>query len=67
MIHDGLGQAGLTRGEHVTDSGYASADHLVAARELGITMITSLLRDARWQAREGGYTSGDFAVDWDAR
>jgi transposase len=66
-IHDRLGQAGLTPGEHVTDSGYASADHLAAARELGITMITPLLPDPRWQAREGGYTSRDFAVDWDAR
>ena len=67
VIHDRLGQAGLTPGEHVTDSGYASADHLVAARELRITMITPLLPDPRWQAREGGYTSRDFAVDWDAR
>ena len=67
VIHDRLAQAGLTPGEHVTDSGYASADHLVAAREHGITMITPLLPGPRWQAREGGYTSSDFAVDWDAR
>lgn len=67
VIHDRLGQAGLPPGEHAVDSGYASADHLLDARERGITMITPLLPDPGWQAREGGYTSRDFAVDWDAR
>ena len=67
VVHDSLGQAGLAPAEHVVDSGYASADHLVAAREDGITMITPLLPDPGWQAREGGYTSRDFTIDWDAR
>ena len=67
VIHDRLGQAGLAPGEHAVDSGYASADHLVAAREDGITMITPLLPDPGWQAREGGFTSRDFTIDWDAR
>ena len=67
VIHDSLARAGLAPAEHVVDSGYASADHLLAAREDGITMITPLLPDPGWQAREGGYTSRDFTVDWDAR
>lgn len=67
VIHDRLGQAGLAPGEHAVDSGYASADHLLAAREQGIIMITPLLPDPGWQAREGGYASRDFTIDWDAR
>jgi transposase len=67
VIHQHLDQAGLAPGEHVTDSGYASADLLVTARGQGITMITPLLPDPSWQARENGYTSDKFTIDWDAR
>jgi transposase len=67
VIHDDLGKAGLPPGEHVTDSGYASADLLVSARADGITMIAPLLADISWQAREDGYTAGDFTIGWDTR
>ena len=67
VIHDRLEQAGVAPGEHAVDSGYASAGHLLDARERGITMITPLLPDPGWQAREGGCTSRDFTFDWDAR
>lgn len=67
VIHQHLDQAGLAPGEHVTDSGYASADLLVTARRQGITMITPLLPDPSWQARENGYTAGEFTIDWDNR
>ena len=66
-IHDHQEQAGLLPGEHVTDSGYASADILVSARERGITLIGPLLADTSWQARAGGYTTGMFTISWDAR
>ena len=65
VIHDDLDQAGLRPGEHVTDSGYASAGHLIAAREQGITLLTPLLPDPSWQAREGGLTAAAFTIDWD--
>lgn len=67
VIHADLDRAGLRPGEHAADSGYASADHLVAACQDGIIMITPLLADISWQAREGGYTSGHFTIDWDNR
>jgi transposase len=67
VLHDRLAKAGIPPGEHAVDSGYASADSLLAAARDGITMITPLLPDPGWQAREGGYTSRDFTIDWDAR
>jgi transposase len=67
VIHDGLDQAGILPGEHVTDSGYASAGHLTAARGRGVTLLTPLLPDPSWQAREGGITAASFTIDWDNR
>jgi transposase len=66
-VHDALDRAGLRPAEHLADSGYASADHLTAARGRGITLVTPLLPDPSWQAREGGITAGAFTIDWDAR
>jgi len=66
-IHRHQEQAGLPPGEHLTDSGYISADVLVSARERGITLIGPLLADTSWQARAGGYTTAMFTIDWDAR
>ena len=65
-IHDGMDAAGLPPGEHVVDSGYASAEELLAARARGITLIAPLLADASRQARTGGYTADMFTIDWDA-
>lgn len=67
VIHQHLDQAGLAPGEHAADSGYASADLLVTARKQGITMISPLLPDPSWQARENGCTASSFAIDWDNR
>jgi len=67
VIHDHLEQAGLPPGEHLTDSGYASADVLIAARARGITLVAPLMTDTRWQARAGGHTTAAFAIDFDAR
>jgi transposase len=65
VVHDDLDRAGLLPGEHVTDSGYASADLLITARAQGITLLTPLLPDPGWQAREGGLTAAAFTIDWD--
>jgi transposase len=67
VIHGHLEQAGLPPGEHVTDSGYASADVLVSSREQGITLTGPLLADNSRQARAGGYTAAMFTIDFDAR
>jgi len=65
-VHDSLRAAVLTPGEHLADSGYTSADLLVASRLRGITLIGPLLSDNSPQARAGGYTQDAFAIDFDA-
>ncbi len=51
------------------DSGYASPAHLLtAARDYAITLVTPLLADTSWQARENtGYDRSGFTIDYDAR
>jgi len=66
-VHDSLQAAGLLPGEHAVDSGYVSADLLVASRRRGLTLLGPLLADVSAQARSGGYTADMFAVDWDRR
>ena len=38
-VHHALARRGLPPGEHAADSGYASADLLLAARARGITLL----------------------------
>jgi transposase len=64
-VHDSLDAGGLLPGEHAVDSGYVSADLLVASRLRGITLLGPLLADVSAQARAGGYTQEAFAIDWD--
>jgi transposase len=64
-VHDSLEQQNLAPGEHAADSGYASAEALLAARARGITLLAPLLADTSPQARSGGYTAAMFTVDWD--
>jgi hypothetical protein len=54
-------------GEHVMDSGYTSADLLLAARARGITLVGLLLANVSPQARAGGYSAEMFTIDWDSQ
>jgi hypothetical protein len=60
-----LARRGLPPGEHAADSGYASADLLLAARARGITLLAPVPPDPSPQARSGGYTADMFAIDWE--
>ena len=64
-VHDMLDAAGLAPGEHAVDSGYTSADLLLAARARGITLLGPLLANVSPQARAGRYAAGEFTIDWD--
>jgi transposase len=68
-IHQQLAGKGLTPGEHLVDSGYPSADIIVAAARLhGITLVSPMLLDHSAQARAGaGYDQASFTIDFDAR
>jgi transposase len=67
LVHGRLAAAGLAPAEHAVDSGYASADELVAAARRGITLLGPLLTTATPQARAGGHTTAMFTIDWDQR
>jgi hypothetical protein len=68
-IHRQLAGRGLLPGEHYLDSGYASAELIIAMRAMfGIAMVTPVMRDSSPQARAGaGFDRSAFAIDWDKR
>ena len=63
-VHDMLARRGLRPGEHAADTGYASADLLLAARARGITLLAPVPPDSSPQARSGGYAAM-FRIDWE--
>jgi transposase len=66
-IHDALAAKSLTPSEHLVDSAYVSADHLIAAREQhGIDLVGPGQSNPSWQSHtEGAFSLTDFEVDWD--
>jgi hypothetical protein len=68
-IHAALAAQGLVPAEHLVDSAYVSAEHLVTARERhGIDLIGPARPVQNWQMREkGAFLVTDFAVDWERR
>jgi transposase len=68
-IHAALAAKGLVPAEHLVDSAYVSAEHLVAARERhGIELIGPARPVQNWQTKEkDAFLITDFAVDWDRR
>lgn len=68
QVHADLAGRGLSPGEHFTDSGYASADGVLAARDAGIDLVTPLLADTSAQAAaDTGYARTSFTIDFDTR
>src|ERR1700755_2636446 len=65
-VHHALARRGPRPGEHAADTGYASADLLLAARARGITLLAPVPPDPSPQARSGGYAAM-FTIDWEAR
>ena len=69
-IHDALAAKGLAPAEHLVDSAYVSAGHLVAAHtQHGIDLVGPGRPNVSWQGRSGGnaFTLADFTVDWDRK
>ncbi len=70
LIHNALDAKGLAPSEHLVDSAYVSAGHLVAARtQHGIDLVGPGRPNVSWQGRSGGdaFTLPDFTVDWDRK
>lgn len=68
-IHHDLARRGLLPAEHYLDSGYPSADLLIASHaDFGIALITPILADTSTQAKNpGGYDRTAFTIDYDQR
>jgi len=68
-VNQALAARNLAPGRHYMDSGYLSADLVVAAaRAHGITLVGPLLADTSAQARAGhGYARADFLIDYDTQ
>jgi hypothetical protein len=68
-IHGGLAGRSLLPGEHLADSGYVSAENLVASRDRwAVRLVGPALLDHSAQARAGtGYDKTAFAFDFDTR
>ena len=66
-IHAALAARNLAPSEHLVDSAYVSADHLITAREQhGIDLVGSSRPNLSWQSHvEGAFSAADFTVDWD--
>ncbi len=66
-IHAALAGKGLAPSEHLVDSAYVSADHLITAREQhGIDLVSPTRQNLSWQSHtEGVFSAADFTVDWD--
>ena len=65
-IHDALEEKGLLPAEHLVDSGYVKASHILASHEKDIELIGPVRATADWQSKtEGAYDLSTFAIDWD--
>ncbi len=61
-----LAARGLTPREHLADTTYVTADHLVTSQaEHNCTLLGPIHEDYSWQARAGaGFGAAQFAIDW---
>lgn len=68
-VHDALAASDLAPGRSYLDSGYLTADLILAAgARHGTALIGPLLADTSAQARAGaGYARADFAIDYDSQ
>jgi transposase len=68
-IHHALDEKDLLPSEHLVDTGYVSADHLVSSeQDYGLDLCGPAMPDTSWQARsESGFDVACFAIDWDAQ
>jgi len=56
----------LNPSRHLVDAGYMDADLIVESRrKYGIELFGPTRRNPSWQAREGGFDSSRFEIDWD--
>ena len=65
-IHEHLADREITPCEHLVDSGYMTAEHVVTSQEDGIDLLGPVTVDRSWQAKAGeGFDAACFQIDWE--
>ncbi|MFF3786687.1 IS1182 family transposase [Streptomyces sp. NPDC001933] len=69
-VHAALAERWLLPDEHLVDTGYATARHIVASRrEHNVELVGPMMPGTGWQNRAGaagtGFPIGAFSIDWD--
>lgn len=66
-IQQQLAARGLTPSEHIVDSGYPTADHLLTSQaNYQIDVVGPVATDHSWQAKAGeGFAAAQFVIDWE--
>jgi transposase len=66
-IQQHLAERQLIPSEHIVDSGYPTADHVLTSRTThGIDLIGPLAEDHSLQAKAGtGFAAAQFVIDWE--
>jgi transposase len=69
MVQADLARRALLPQEHLVDSGYMSAEHIVASqREHGVQLLGPVLPDPSWQSKTtGAFGTAAFTIDWEKR
>jgi transposase len=68
-VQAGLAERNLLPQEHLVDSGYMSAAHIVASQsEYSVQLVGPVLPDPSWQTKTAGaFGVAAFAIDWENR
>lgn len=65
VIHQALAEKGLLPAEHLVDTAYVSANHLIASQEIEVDLVGPVPADNSWQTRTPNAFDIDvFALDW---
>jgi transposase len=68
VVQRHLGEHNCLPSEHLVDTGYTSADHLVSSRKQGIDLLGPVAEEKSWQAQaHEGFDTSAFVIDWAAQ
>jgi transposase len=68
VIQERLMERELKPAEHLVDTGYVTAEHLVRDQQHHIHLVGPVMPDTSWQAKERkGFDAASFQIDWQAK
>ncbi len=68
VVQRHLAERGCLPSEHLVDTGYMSAVHLVSSAEQRVDLVGPVAPEKSWQAQAGeGFDTSAFVIDWAAQ